>query len=271
MDLQTKKPQKNIVIVGGGPAGMKAAITAIDYGHKVTLFEKSEKLGGLINISDLDERKIDLRNYRNYLVNKVTNSEVMVKLNQEARPETIKELNPDVVIVAVGSVPNTPPVKGVDLPNVIQAVDAYSMIPEIGQKVVILGGGEVGCELALTLAESGREVQIIEMEDQLIPLGNRFYKNSFQILFAKQKYLSWKTETVCTEITENGVKAKTKGSNEIFYEADTVILATGMTPLKKLAESFYGIVYDVKMIGDCVKPRQVSNATYEGFFAITSL
>jgi 2,4-dienoyl-CoA reductase-like NADH-dependent reductase (Old Yellow Enzyme family)/thioredoxin reductase len=271
MDLLTGKSKKNIVIVGGGPAGMKAAITGIEHGHQVTLFEKAGELGGLINISELDERKIDLRNYRRYLVSKVTNSGVRVLLNTEATPETVKALNPDVVIVAVGSVPDAPPVKGVDLPNVIQAVDAYRIIPQLGRKVVIIGGGEVGCELGLTLAETGRDVQIIEMADQLVPLGNRFYKNSFQILLSKQKNLSWKTETVCTEINEKGVKAKYKDGKEIFYNADTVIIATGMKPLIELAESFHGIVYDVKMIGDCVKPRQVSDATYEGFFAITSL
>ncbi|MHC1770591.1 MAG: FAD-dependent oxidoreductase [Flexilinea sp.] len=271
LDLLANKPKKNIVVVGGGPAGMKAAITADEYGHDVTLLEKTGVLGGLINVSDFDEKKVDLQNYRNYLVNKVTNSRIRVILNKEATPGMVKALNPDALIVAVGSIPNKLPIKGVDLPNVIQAVDAYRIIPQMGRKVVIIGGGEIGCELGLSLAETGRQVQILEMTDQLVPLSNRFYKNSFQILFAKQENLSWKTETICTEINEKGVIAKGKVGNEILYEGDSVILATGMKSLKDLAESFYSITYDVKMIGDCVKPRQVPDATYEGFFAITSL
>jgi NADPH-dependent 2,4-dienoyl-CoA reductase/sulfur reductase-like enzyme len=270
-DLLLSQPAKNIVIIGGGPAGMKAAITALERGHKVTLFEKTGELGGLINVSEFEERKIDLRNYRRYLVNKVLNSGVTVHLNTPASPEMVKALNPDAVIVAIGSVPNTPPIKGVDLPIVIQAIDAFRKITQLGERVVIIGGGEVGCELGLSSGESGRKTLIIEMTNQLAPLGNLLYKSALQILMAKEKNLSWKMETICKEITEKGVKVLDKMGNELFFEADTVILATGMKPLKELARSFYGIVYDVKMIGDCVKPGKVDDATYEGFFAITSL
>ncbi len=273
MDLLFDKHRKNknIVIIGGGSAGMKAAITAIERGHEVTLFEKAGELGGLINVSKFDEKKIDLRNYRRYLVNKVLNSEIKVRLNTEASAETVKALKPDAVIVAVGSVPNTPHIKGVELPIVIQAVDAYRMLPQLGGKVAIIGGGEVGCELGLSLAESGRQTLIIEMTNQLAPLGNLIYKAGLQILMEKEKNLSWKIETICEEITEKGVKARDKAGNKLFFKADTVILATGMKPLKELAESFCGIVYDVKIIGDCVKPGNVADATYGGFFAVTSL
>jgi 2,4-dienoyl-CoA reductase-like NADH-dependent reductase (Old Yellow Enzyme family)/thioredoxin reductase len=270
-DLMLGKPGKKIAIIGGGPAGMKAAITAVERGHKVTLFEKEAELGGLINVSEFEEKKIDLRNYRRYLVNKVLDSDIILHLNTEATPETIKALKPDAVVVAVGSVPHTPRIKGADLPLVLQAVDAYRMIPRIGKKVVIIGGGEVGCELGLSLGESGRKTLIIEMTNQLAPRGNLLYKTGLQTLMEKEKNLSWKMEIICQEITGKGVKSRDKAGNELFFEADTVILATGMKPLKDLAESFYGIVYDVKMIGDCVEPRKVDDATYEGFFAITSL
>ena len=271
MDMLKAKPVENIVIVGGGPAGMKAAITAAERGHKVTLFEKDKELGGLTNVSEFEERKVDMRNYRRYLINKVLNSGITVYLNTEATPEMVKAQNPDAVIIAVGSVPNTPPIKGVDLPNVIQAVDAFRVIPQLGKKVVIIGGGEVGCELGLSLGESGRETVIIEITNQLASMGNLIYKAGLHILLEKANNLSCKLETTCKEITEKGVKAIDKDGNGVFFEADTVVLATGMKSLKKLAESFYGIVYDVKMIGDCVKPRKLDDATYEGFFAVTSL
>jgi pyruvate/2-oxoglutarate dehydrogenase complex dihydrolipoamide dehydrogenase (E3) component len=152
----------------------------------------------------------------------------------------------------------------------MQALDAFRIMDQLGQKIVIIGGGEIGCELGLSVAESGKEILIIEMTDQLAPLGNLLYKTGLRMMMEKQANLSWKTETVCKEITEKGVIAVDVDGNESLFEADTIILATGMKPLKELAESFYGIVYDVKMIGDCVKPRKVDDATYEGFFAITS-
>lgn len=270
-DMMHNKPTKNIVIVGGGPAGLKAAITAVERGHKVTLFEKSRELGGLINISEYDEKKIDLRNYRRYLVHKVMSSGINIQLNTEATPEMVKALNPDAVVVAVGSAPKKPPIRGIDGANVIQAVDAYRVIPQLGKKVVIIGGGEIGCELGLTLAKSGRETLIVEMTDQLAALGNLLYKAGLRILMEKQSGLSWVTNTACTEITNEGVKTVNSEGEQQFFKADTVVLATGMRPLRDLAESFYGIVYDVKIIGDCVRPRKVDDATYEGYFAVTSL
>lgn len=262
---------KHVVVVGGGPAGMKAAITASEYGHKVTLIEKSEKLGGLINISEYGDKKQDLRNYRRYLVHKILTSDITVHLNTEATPDMVRQLAPDEVIVAVGSVPSIPPIKGTDHKLVIQAMDAFKNQKVLGSKVVIIGGGEVGCELALNLVEAGKEAVIVEMSNKLAPSGNLLYKAALDILLEQQKNISWKLETICTEITENGVAVKGKTGEKTFIKADTVVLATGMEPLKSLAESFYGITYDVKFIGDCVMPRKVGDATYEGFHAVTSM
>lgn len=270
-DLTENKPKQNIVIVGGGPAGMKAAITAAERGHNVHLYEKEAELGGLIRFAEFEKRKVDLRNYGRYLVNRVLDSNISVLLNTEATPEKVKELSPDVVIVAVGSVPSVPHIIGVDSSIVVQALDCYKDTSKIGSNVVIIGGGEVGCELGLSLAETGRKTLIVEMSDQLAGRGNLMYKEALRIMMEGQDHLSWKVGVICKEITENGIRIVTKDGDEMFIEADTIVLATGMKPLRELAESFSDIVYDVKLIGDCVRPRKIDDATYEGFFAITSL
>ncbi len=270
-DLRRPRSALSVVVVGGGPAGMKAAVTAAERGHTVTLYEKSGRLGGLLNISEHERTKIDLNNYRKYLVDKVLNSGIVVHLDTEATPDLVKAQAPDAVIVAVGSVPNKPPIKGADLPHVVQAIDAYRIIPRLGRRIVIIGGGEIGCELGLCLAEAGRDVSIIEMAGRLAPLGNHLYRAGLMLLMEKCKSLSWETETACREITAKGVLVRGVDGKETLLDADTVILATGMMAQKDVAASFQGIVYDVKVIGDCVRPRRVDDATYEGFFAITSL
>lgn len=270
-DLANPGPGKHVVIVGGGPAGLKAALTAVERNHRVTLFEKSGELGGLINVAEHEPRKIDLKNYKSYLIGRVLNSNVQIHLNTEATPAMIKEMDPDTVIVAVGSVPDVPPIAGVDSPNVVQALDAYGKISTLGKKVVIIGGGEIGCELGLVTSEAGINTTVIEMTDQLAARGNLLYQNGLKILMEKEKNLSWKLETTCDEITDKGVTMIDKNGNEAFIPADSVILATGMKPLRDLAESFYGLVYDVKIIGDCVHPRKMDDAIHEGFFAVTSI
>lgn len=263
--VEKAEKSKRVVIIGGGPAGMKAALVADQRGHQVTLFEKENELGGAIKTAAFEHYKIDLKAYLDYLIRQIKKSDVDVRMGIEATPDMVRELQPDSLIIAVGALPTTPKIKGVDNKRVMQAMDAIYKHEAIGQDVVIIGGGSIGCELGLELALlKGHHVSIVEFGPELAAQGNMLYRIALRQKMDQAKTLVRLTETVCKEITDEGVFVSDKEGRESFIKADTVILATGLKANREVAEAFYGITPDTVMIGDCEKPRKVMEATLEG-------
>lgn len=268
---ETAKDRKRIVIIGGGPGGMKAALTASERGHDVILLEKGGKLGGTINFTDYVPSKQDLHRYKEYLVHQIEKSNVDVRLNTEATPDLVRSLDPQVLMIAVGASPAVPPIKGVDGSNVIQALDVFPIMEKVEQKVAIIGGGTIGCELAIDLAETGRDVTVIEMTDTLNALANTLYQIALKERMDQCKTLRTMVSTRCTEITPEGVKAVGADGQEVTVHADEVILAAGMRANREIADSFYGIVPETYVIGDCSRVGKVKEATQDGFFFAANL
>lgn len=270
LELPKAKKKKKVVIIGGGPAGMKAALVADERGHEVILLEKSHSLGGALRYAEYEELKIDLYNYMKYLIVQINKSGVKVHLDVEATPELVKEYAPDAIIIAVGSKPFTPPIKGVTQEHVYGALDVYTRMDEVGKEVVLIGGGSTGCELGIELARHGKNVTIMESGDLLAKNGNILYRVGLRQTMDKERTLHSKLNIRIKEIAETGIVYEEAGEEKLI-PADTVILSTGMRTNPQLIDSFYGIVTDTFIIGDANRPRNVMDATREAYLIAKNL
>lgn len=264
---------KNVLVIGGGIAGMEAAVTACDRGHHVTLVEKTDKLGGLLNFTDTDNYKIDLGKFKQLYVRRVKERDIKVMYNTQVTKALLTELKPDAVIIAVGSKPVQPPIPGIE--NAMKALDVYETPEKVGQNVIMIGGGLVGCETGLHLAKSGKNVTIIEMADKVAP--DSYPMHRIGLLDEMSRMVTVHTGLKCTAITSDTVTAADKDGNEHTFKGDTVIYALGMKACSHTADTLKAMIKDtlgdiqVYTVGDCVRASKVYEAGREGFTAAMSI
>ncbi len=274
--------QKKVAVIGGGPAGMQAALKAAERGHKVTIYEKTSRLGGQLNFAGYVDFKEDLDRYRRWAVRQVRkNPNIEVLFQTEATPDMVGGKY-DAVIVAIGADLPLPPIPGIDRNLVRTALDVFGKEDTIGDTVVVVGGGAIGVETAIHLANLGKKLHLIELGDILIREGA--YTERLQSIHYLTHAYNRSTaalnrdredpdrcrihlETRVTEILEDGVIIREKEKPETFLPADTVVIATGMRSRETEREQFRGTAYDVLMVGDCMKVGDLYNATTTGYDA----
>jgi 2-enoate reductase len=262
--IKPAERKKSVLVVGGGPGGMEAARVAALRGHKVTLWERADTLGGNLISGSMLTFKQDNKLLINYLVTQIKKLGVNIKLKNEATPQLVQKMKPEVVFIATGSTSIIPEIIGVDKGNVVTATDLLLGKREVGKSVVVLGGGLVGCETALYLAQRGKEVAIVEILDSIAQgmfEGDRMHLLKL-LADVNAKIL---TETSVLEITQESIVIANKYGKRNTIKADTLVLAVGMKPNGELLESLKDKVPEVYAIGDCIEARKVIDAIWEGF------
>lgn len=261
--LKPAGKKKKILVIGGGPAGMEAAMLAASRGHRVTLWEADDKLGGELNLAILPPGKGDLNGFLDYLKTQVRKSRVKVELKKEVTSKAVEEFAPEAVIVATGSSPYIPEIPGVEQKNVAMYEQVLSGEAQVGGKVIVVGGGLIGCETADFLAEKGKAVTMAFFEPEPLIVFSRVRRLIVKTLEEKRvRILAGVKEF--KRIAQNGITLVDREGKEIFLEADNIVLATGTRPNKTLAESLRGKVPELYEAGDCIEPRRILEAIHEG-------
>ncbi len=259
------KARRRVLVIGGGPAGMYAALTAAERGHEVILAEKEKKLGGLLWFTDVDEHKESLRCYRDSLVVRCERNGVDIRLNTEVTPDYIREIAPDAVICAVGSHPFVPAIPGIN--EAIHAVDVYKDMSVLGKKCIMIGGGAIGCESGYFFADHcGTQVHILEMRENIC-MDSPFSQRVALLPRMKEAGMTWECRVQVKAIREDGVVYVDADGVEHVAECDSVVYACGNRANTDLVESLKGIVPWFVTVGDAKQARIVKWATYEGFCA----
>lgn len=257
---------KKVAIIGGGPAGMKAACVASDRGHQVTLFEATNRLGGMLHYAGYFSFKYPVKDYMNWLIGQVNKRPIDVKLGTKATPETVQGY--DAVLVAIGAEPLILPVPGVEQAKV--AIETLGHEEELGDSVILIGGGQVGCETALHYAKLGKKVTVMEMQSELAPDASTTGRNELLTEIAAEPNFIPLTGAKCVSLTATSVTYEKDGKQETIT-ANSVVLSAGMKAKTQEADSFIGTALAFAEIGDCVRARTVEYATKEAYYAAVNL
>lgn len=267
-EVEPATRKKKVMVIGGGPGGMEAACTLAERGHEVSLYEKSEKLGGqwaiLSSFLPAEGRLIDYLSYR------MKKLGVDIHMNQVVTGQLVYDTRPDAVVVATGSLPSSLNIPGINRKNVVYANDVLTGKAETGQRVVVVGGRGLGCDVALFLSEKKKDVTIITRSK----IGRDMLHNLKQTMweFLVKAGVRMFEFTVPDSITEKGVNcwfdsgdSKERDNLFFFLPADTIVLAVGVSSNSTLGEEISGIVRETYLIGDCAGKRTVFEAMHDGY------
>lgn len=259
---KTDQPKK-VWIIGGGPGGMKAAQISALRGHQVTLFEKEKELGGRFLLAAIPPKKEVLKEFVTYLINQLKKLPITIHLNKNFDPNVFKKEKPDVLILATGAKPFFPPIDGIKEVHSLSVEEVLSHPEKVGQKVLIVGGGGIGSEVADFLSEIGKEVTLVEMREGIaLDLVSHLQYFLNQRLREKGVHILISTKAIRFE--KDGLWVEDPQGKRKLEGFDSIVIALGSIPNNELFEELKGEVSEVYIVGDANKPREVMEALLEG-------
>jgi 2,4-dienoyl-CoA reductase-like NADH-dependent reductase (Old Yellow Enzyme family)/thioredoxin reductase len=263
LEIKPASTAKEVVVVGGGPAGLEAAWVAAARGHKVTLYEKNQYPGGQYRLAAVPPFKQDIATAIFYYVHMCEKHGVSFRMGSEATADEIICQKPDVVIIATGSEPMIPDISGIGGNRIVTAWDLLEGKKQPGMKVLILGGGMVGCEVADFLGEHLHQVTLIEMLPEIamdVPPQVRY----FLLQRLKEYDVRIETETKVIEFLKDGALVSKNGKTSRLEGFDTIVLALGTKSVNSLKMQLEGKIPELYIIGDALAPRKAMDAIEEG-------
>lgn len=258
--------KKRVLIAGAGPGGLKAAQTAAQRGHEVILCEKTDAVGGILKEEQAIPFKYEMYQLGNTLAKLAQDAGAEIRLNTEVTPALVEALQPDALIVAVGSLPVQPPIPGLDADNVILVNHYYQQKDAVKDSVVVLGGGLAGCETAIHLAREGKQVALVEMRSELAPDANIRHRPLLLQEIAKQNIQVY-TQHTGKQVTKAGIVCTDATGAEVLISGETVICALGQKPDRATVDALRDSAPYVAVIGDCGKVSNITAAVYQGYHA----